>query len=126
MNAPCVAVADPDSQHSQPRACEPLAERTVYLRRQAQGWVVSIDEALVLSTINEDEAFHFASDARWAGGGEPLRLLILSGPSAAAYAWPAVDPNGFHGALKPALACATVHHDCGGGSSPSHAAEVAA
>ena len=99
MNAPFVAVTDQDSQ---PRACEPLVERTVYLLRQTQGWVVSVDEALLLSTIDEDEAFRCACDARHVDGGEPPRLLILSGPSAAAYAWPKVKSNERHAALKPA------------------------
>ena len=112
MNAPPFAIADPDLQ---PRACEPLLEKTVYLRRQAHGWVVNVDEALLLSTIDEDEAFRCACDARLVDGGEPLRLLILSGPSAAAYAGPAVSANELQAVFKPALGSAAVHHDINGG-----------
>ena len=123
MNAPCFALAD---QESQPCACEPLVERTVYLRRQVRGWVVSVDEALLLSTIDEDEAFRCACDARLVDGGEPLRLLILSGPSAAAYAGPAVNPNELQAVLKPASGGAAAHHDRKGGQAPDRPAEVAA
>ena len=123
MNAPFVAVTD---QGSQPSACEPPLERTVYLRRQARGWVVSVDEALLLSTVDEDEAFRCACDARLVDGGEPLRLLILSGPSAAAYAGPAPNPNELQAVLKPASGSAAVHHDRNGGQAPTRPAEVAA
>ena len=123
MNAPSVGTGAP---YSQPYACEPIVERTVYLRRQAQGWVVSVDQALLLSTMDEDEAFHCACDARRVDEGEPLRLLILSGPSAVAHACPAVDPNEFYAALKPALGAAAVHNDRNGGPANNHGAEVAA
>ena len=117
MNARCVAVADQDLQS---RACEPAGERTVYLRRQAQRWGVSIDEALLLSTIDDDEAFHCACDARRFERGEPLRLLILSGPSAAAYEWAVVNPNQAQAAAKPTLGDAVVRHDCKGCAAPEH------
>ncbi|WP_174300479.1 hypothetical protein [Caulobacter sp. S45] len=75
----------------------------MYLRGQAQAWVVSLDEACLFSTIDEDEAFRFACDARRVEGGEPLRLMILSGPSAAAYEGSAVNPNEVEYVAKPTL-----------------------
>ncbi len=115
MNVPYSAFADQDWQS---RACEALVETTVYLRRQAQGWIVSIDETLLLSTIDEDEAFRCACDARHVDGGKLLRLLILSGPSAATYPRPAASPNELRGAA--------VHHDRNGDPSPTQRIEVAA
>ena len=123
MNALFVATAGPNLQ---PRACEPLLERTVYLRRQAQGWVVSVDGAFLLSTIDEDAGFRCACDARHVGGGEPLRLLILSCPWAAAYAWPEGELNERRAALKPASSGAAVHQDRDDGATQTHHAEVAA
>ncbi len=124
MNAPFVAVADQDSQS---RAGEPVMERTVYLRRQAQGWVVSIDGARLLSTIDEDEAFRCACDARQVEEGEPLRLLILSGPSAAAaHEWPVVNPNEAQAAAKPISGSAVVDPHRDGRAAPDHRAGVAA
>ena len=114
MNAAFVAFAGQDSK---PRVGEPVVESTVYLRRQARGWVVSLDEVLLLSTMEEDEAFCCACDARRVEGGEPLRLLILSGPSAVAYPWPAVNPNEVQ---------AVAHDDRNGGAAPDHLAGVAA
>ena len=123
MNAAFVAVAGQDSK---PRVGEPVVESTVYLRRQARGWVVSLDEVLLLSTMEEDEAFCCACDARRVEGGEPLRLLILSGPSAVAYPWPAVNPNEVQAAGQPASGGAVAHDDRNGGAAPDHLAGVAA
>ncbi len=123
MTAPYVVVADRDPQS---RPGEPVVERTVFLRRQAHAWVVSLDEALLLSTIDEDEAFRCACHARRVEGGEPLRLLILSGPSAAVYECPGVDPNDAQPADKPTSDSASGHHDQGSCAPPRRRAGVTA
>jgi predicted RNase H-like nuclease len=47
MTTPGLALADRELRSP---ACASAIERTVYLRRQAQGWIVSLDEVLLLAT----------------------------------------------------------------------------
>ena len=79
MSSPFQAVADRGPFH----AGASTAETTVYLRREPHGWSVSLDEALLLVSEDEETAFQRACEARLAEGGAPLRMMILSGPFAA-------------------------------------------